>query len=226
MDFATVLTTPFVPPVTVWEHLEARFGPGLSVWEPETFQMELERAGVPWRPGLAAKVLGTQTILTTKDWTYNLDVLFAFAYACDDLPAASDALHYPTPHALAQAVEQITSLHNKPINDDQGFDPDRIDPGIAALFHHEGWVLLPDALSFAQDELSKLTPHDGGLRDEVRRAFDRLRTVDDAEVRRTLKDEPSAAREVQLWLLMDCELELRARRRMQRDLHVRTPQEL
>lgn len=226
MDFALVLATPLVPPSVVWRHLKARFDPGLLVWEPETFQIELERAGVEWTPTLTAKLLGAQTILTTRDWTYNLDLLCAFAYACDDLPAAADAVHYPAPHALAQAVEEIATLHGKPITDDQGFDPDRIDAGIAQMFHHEGWVLLPSSLSFAQDELSRLTPHDGGLREEVQRAWKRLEAVDDEEVRRTLKGEPSSPREVQLWHLMDCELELRARRRMQRDLNVHIPQEL
>lgn len=226
MNFADILATPLLPPVTVWEQLSARFGPGLKVWEPETFQIELERAGVAWTPALAAKILGAQTILVSREWTYNLDVLFAFAYACDDLPAASDHLHYPEPHAIAQAVEQIAALHGKPLNDDQGFDPDRIDPGIAALFHHEGWILLPEILHFAQDELSKLSPDAGQLREEVVRAAARLRSVDDDEVRRTLKDAPSSAREVQLWHLMDCELELRARRRMQQKFHVRSHQDL
>jgi hypothetical protein len=134
---------------SVWKAVEAVLGPWAKGYEVETLAVELGRRNVPWVPSLSAKVLGAQTVLITRDWTFDHDVFFAFALACDGVPADPGSLHHPTPVQLAWAVREIEMLHNGEINSDEGFDPDTIDPAVAAILHTDGWAVPPDPLAFA-----------------------------------------------------------------------------
>jgi len=212
MSAIDVLQHPRVAPSSAWAAVEKLLGQGARVYEPETLEVELGRRGVVWEPPLAAKILGAQTMIVTRTWTWDYDVLFAFALAGSGVPSAADAIHHPEPHDLAWAMREIEVLCGHAPDDDHGFDPDRIDPAIAAVLHHDGWVLAPEALAFAQVALDRLTgPDHAALRNKVAERWSALKAAPEADARRVYAEVPESALRAQLGHLYSCALELSAR---------------
>ena len=83
MNASDVLNDACVEVSMAWRAAEQLLGPTIAAWEPETLRIELERHGVPPTDTLMAKLLAAQTIVATCAWTYDHDVLFAFALACE-----------------------------------------------------------------------------------------------------------------------------------------------
>lgn len=212
MSALDVLRHPHVAPSSAWAAVERLLGPGARVYEPETIELELGRRGVSWEPPLAAKILGAQTVIVSRAWSWDYDVLFAFALAGSGVPAAADAIHHPEPHDLAWAMCEIEALCGLAPDADHGFDPDRVDPAIAAVLHHDGWVLAPEPLAFAQSALDRFTgPDHAALRDKVAERWAALRAAPEADARRVFAEVPESALKVQLGHLYSCALELSAR---------------
>lgn len=171
MDASALFRDPLLAPSVAWEACKRLWGNGISEWEPDTFRAELRHNKIEARPGLMAKILGAQTIATTTVWTSDYDPLFAFALACVDIPSASDAFHHPYSEQLAWAIREVRRLHPLPADlDNEGFDPDEIDPAISCVLAEEGFLLAPAELSFVQDVLDRMTwlPKQ---REEVRAAW-------------------------------------------------------
>ena len=219
MNAAEVLRDPGACLSAVWSCL-AHLLPGSSAWEVETLRIELERRSIPWTEALGAKVLGAQTVTQTRAWSFDHDVLFQFCLACDGIPASSAAIVMPTALQLAWGVDEIRALTELPLGeDDDGFDADTIDPGIAVILHDDGWVVVPDQLAFAQDALSRLdVGEDEALRARVEATWGRLRGLPSDEVRRIVSAAPEDALRAQVARLADVSIETRAlaeRRRSQ-----------
>ncbi len=212
MGALEVLQHPHAACSSAWRAVLKLLGATALAYEPDTLRIELERRGIEWTPSLAAKVLGAQTIQISREWVHNYDVFFAFALAASGVPAASDALHHPSPVDLAWAVMDIEELTGAKLTDDEGFDPDRVDPAIAVVLHDDGWVYTPDSLRFAQDALDLLN-HDPGhtLRDEVAKKWAAVKGLDAETVKRAYGEIPDNAVKVQLGHLYDCATELNAR---------------
>lgn len=211
-----VIKDPHASPSSCWVAVEKLLGPGARAWEPETLHLELERRGIPWDGGVDAKVLGAQTILTTSAWTHDHDVLFAFAVACDGHPAGGAA--HPTPAQLAWAVYEIEALTGGSIGEDEGFDPDGIDPAVALVLHDEGWVVAPEKLSFSQDALSRMNREGERLHKRVTEVWSKIKELPESSLRALIGRAPEDAIGVQIGRLADCDLELRERLR-RRVLH-------
>lgn len=181
MDAKALFADPNLAPSCAWEACKRLFGDGVGEWEPDTFRIELARKGVDARPGLMAKILGAQTVATTRIWCNDYDALFAFAVACQGVPAASDSFHHPTPEQLAWAICEVRRLHPLPADlSNEGFDPDEIDPAVSCVLLDEGFLVAPDELSFVQDALDRMTWNQK-LRDETKAAWARDWSGLDAE---------------------------------------------
>lgn len=204
-----VLANPHAPPSAVWAALGSLLGPGIGVWEAETLQTEVERLGLSW-DALASRVLGAQTVVSSRVWTYDWDALFAFALACDGHDAAGDAFHHPTVLQLSWAVLEIQELTGQEIDHDQGFDPDAVDPAVAVVLHDDGWLLAPEPLSFCQEHLDRMNHATKGLRDRVAAVWKKVSSEDDDGIRRIAEAAPEDAAGVQVRRLADAWLELRA----------------
>lgn len=212
-----VLADPHAPPSCVWAALGALLGPGIGVWEAETLHVEIERLGLPW-DALAAKVLGAQTVVGSRVWTYDWDALFAFALACDGHDSAGDAFHHPTVLQLSWAILEIQELCGDEINHDQGFDPDTVDPAIAVVLHDDGWVQAPEPLAFCQSHLDRMNHTTKGLSERVAAVWKKVSGEDDAGIRRIAEAAPEDAAGVQVRHLADVWLELRARARRRAEM--------
>lgn len=220
MDAAEVLRDPLACASAVWgaaKHLL----PGCEAWEVETLRIELERRGVPWTEAFGAKILGAQTITQTGAWAFDHDVLFHFCLATDGIPANSSAIVQPTVLQLAWGVDEIRTLTGLPLGrDDDGFDSDTIDPGIAIILHEDGWVVAPDQLAFAQDALTRRDASDGALRRRVEEVWGALRDEPCEELRRLVNAAPEDALQAQIARLADVAIETRALAARRRSQHV------
>lgn len=205
MSAKALLQDPCVALSVAWAALEAILGPSVRSYEPDTLRIELERRGIAPMDGLMAKLLAAQTVLTSHAWTYDYDVLFAFALACAGIPSASEAIHHPTPEQLCWGIRELERLVGIGLSHDgdEGFDPDVIDPAVAILLHHEGYVVAPTELRFSQAILSSLSSHDD-LIHEVETAWSTYASANIEVASKAIAALDESACSVQLARLLDC----------------------
>ena len=203
---AEALRDPLVEMSVAWIAAQHTLGLTLPVWESDTIRIELERAKIPATDALMAKLLGAQTVVTGPVWTYDHDVLFALALACDGVPAAAEALHHPTPEQLCWLLKELEALTAHTFTHDDGFDPDTVDPAIAAVLHDEGMAMAPKELAFVQPALDYFIRGDKALAERVAKAWKTAEKVPSDDLRRTLRETPKTALDVQLHRLIECRL--------------------
>ncbi len=208
MTAATVLRDPEVAPSVAWAAVKKLLGPTCEAWEFDTIRIELSRRNIETTEGLMAKVFGAMTVATTNTWTYDHDVLFAFAVACSGVPADGEALHHPTPEELCWAISEIHAIRQKRPDEDEGFDPDTVDPAIAVVLHDDGYIMAPDELKFAQPALDKLNRNGetAELKKEIRDAWKVICEMPVAELHKQLSQLDEEPAEVQIHRLGDCRL--------------------
>ena len=203
MSARSLLSDPGVDLSVAWDACQRVFGKDVLAWEPDTFRIELHRLDVPCTPGLLAKILGAQTLLTTPHWLHDYDVFFAFALACDGVPSASDAHHHPTPEQISWAMREVQHLLGRVPNHDEGFDPDDVDPAIAVVLAEAGFFTAPDEVSFVQPILDRMTFVKEASKKEVISRWETLRDLPITALHRKLDDEPESVVVVQLHRLAD-----------------------
>ena len=143
------LRSPTTCPSVIWKVCQHLFK-DCRDWHADTFALELSRRKIPPSPSLMVRILGAQTVVTTNTWARNYEAFFAFALACDGIPFHGEYVPHPVVAQLAWAVCEIEALREKKPDDDEGFDPDDVDPAIVAVALDEGFAVLPNELSFAQ----------------------------------------------------------------------------
>lgn len=198
------LRDPHVEMSVAWVAAQKVLGLTIPAWEPDTIRIELERAKIPPTDELMTKLLGAQTVATGPVWTYDHDVLFALALACDGVPASAEAIHHPTPEQLCWVVRELTALTDHVFTKDDGFDPDTIDPAIAVVLHDEGIALAPPELAFAQEALDKLLVGDKDLPGKVAKAWADTQKMPMEHLRRMLGKNPKSAVDAQVHRLIEC----------------------
>lgn len=199
-----ILRDPRVEMSVAWVAAQKVLGLTLPAWEPDTIRIELERAKIPPTDELMAKLLGAQTVVTGPVWTYDHDVLFALALACDGVSASGEAIHHPTPEQLCWVVRELTALTDHTFTEDDGFDPDTIDPAIAVVLHDEGLALAPKELAFCQDVLDTLLVGEKDLPARTRKEWKTVEKMPLDALRRMLQGEPKSAVDAQVHRLIEC----------------------
>ena len=203
-----LLKDPQVVTSVALEAAKRLLGPTVEAWEPETIRLELSRRGIHEADSLMGKIMAAVTIKSTRKWVYDHDALFAFAVACCGVPGDSEALHHPTPEQLCWAMREIATLTGHTVDDDVGFDPDCIDPAIAAVLHDDGYVLAPAQLSFVQDSLDHLNKLGdvAAIKKSVKEAWGAIDKIPSWELHKKLDSLDDDAEEVQVRRLGDCKL--------------------
>jgi hypothetical protein len=178
--------------------------------------MALDKLRVPPTAALMTKLLGAQTVVTCAAVTHDHEALFAFALAGDGVAVGYDEFKKPEPEQLAWAVLQIEKLVGKKITEDDGFEPDEIDPAIAVLLNYEGWFLAPEELSFAQVSLEKMSHVDKDVLAKTKKAWDKLSNVSNtSELAEAL---PERVETIQLQRLTDCLTYVKEHRKIEEEL--------
>lgn len=203
MSPADVLRDPRVSPAIAWLALTKLLGPTVDEWEPDAIALDLERHGVTPAAGLMTKLLGAQTVLATGAVTHDHEAFFAFALACDGVAHGYDEFAHPTAAQLAWAVHQVEAIAKKRLTDEEGFDPDEIDPAVAVLLFEEGFFLAPRELDFAQDYLERMTHAPPEKVAAARKVRDKLDELPDNDLRRLASDAPETMLGVQTRRLAD-----------------------
>lgn len=202
-----VLRDPNATVSTAWKALVHLFGPEVEEWEPDTLHIELRRRGVTPTTELMSKLLAAQTVVTTRAWCENYEVLFAVALACDGVPVAPGFPQHPTPEQLAWAVVECASLTGLKLADleNHGFDPDEIDPAVACVLIDEGWHVAPKELSFVDDVMEKMThrAENEASYAEMTELRDAASTMPLSELERVTKETGETDAGVQLARLLD-----------------------
>lgn len=213
MSAKAVLQDPEVAPSVALAALKRLLTPSALGWEFDTIRIELQRRGVEPTDGLLTKLAGALTIANGRQWCYDHDVLFAFAVACSGTPADSEALLHPTPEQLCWGLREITALTGAAITDEEGFDPDTIDPAIAAILHYSGYVLAPEPLAFAQEALDDHNryAHDGDLRKDAKASWRVFNALPVGALRAALEKLDEDPLNVQMHRLGDCKLYVAAK---------------
>ncbi len=207
MDSKALLKDPQVSLSVAWAAFKDLFGDGVITWEPDTIRLELRRRGITDHHGLLSKLLGAQTIITTRSWTYDHDELFAFALACDGVPAAGEMDQHPTPEQLCWAMKEIAALTDDTPDEDHGFDQDTIDPAICVILMDEGMCVPPNELHFCWDVLEQLIDDSHQkLMTSVTGAWAKLKGEPLDVLRREISEMEETAVSVQLSRLADCRL--------------------
>lgn len=202
MGAQDVLQDPDVAVSVAWAAVKQLFG-DVRQWEPEVFDIELRRRHVDVTDGLMAKILAAQTVATGCSWAYDHDVFFAFALACDGIPATSEDIRQPTVEQLAWAMAEINVLVEKPCTVDEGPDPDEVDAAICVVLREEGFVTTPRELDFCHDVMVSMTHGHDDLREKTEKFW---KMVDDFPLERArgeLDRSPETALSVQLRRLFD-----------------------
>jgi hypothetical protein len=220
MDRKTLLADPACCLSVAWKALEKLLGTTALGYEPEVIRIELLRRSIEPTESLMAKLLAAQTILQSWTWVSDHDVLFAFALACDGIPATSGMIHHPTVEQLAWSMRELTALTEKTPNEDEGFDPDTIDPAIAVVLHEDGWVLAPKELGFCQPILDRFTKNETDFTHEVRAAWSDLHDYTTDGLRQKIDGLKENALNIQLRHLAGCRLDLEERERQRAQQHV------
>lgn len=182
--------------------------------EPDTLRIELQRRGVEPTPALMAKLLGAQTVVTTRVWTHDHDALFAFALACDGIAPTPEGVHHPSPEQLAWAMREVTALTSLTMTDEEGFDPDAIDPALAVVLHDAGWIKAPQEYAFCQDVLDGFARDGLELLHAVNAAWAPLARLPLDELHAALAGGAETALNVQLRRLADCRAYVAAREQL------------
>lgn len=196
-----------LPPSVLWTALRRLLGDAITTWEPDTFALELSRRGILPTAGLMTKILAAQTVLTTDVIYHDYEALFAFALACAGIAHVSEQPAHPSPFLLCVAIKEIEALAKKSITDDEGFDPDEIDPAIMGVLLFAGYCIAPEPLSFCEELLGKYSQVKD--REAIRERWHKLRsesTEDLIEVADRLSETTSG---VQLQRLIELTVRLR-----------------
>lgn len=203
MDPKAVLADPRVCPSVALAALGKLLGGDALDWEPDTIRLELSRRKVEPTDALMAKLMGAQTVADNFVWAHEHDVLFAFALACEGVPAYDGSFLHPTPEQLVWAVNEAQVIVGKQLSEDEGTDPDAVDPAIAAVLHEDGWVLAPHPLGFAQHALDWFNRGSETFTKEVRSAWEGFEEMTLDGLRRKISEMPEDALGVQLRRLAD-----------------------
>jgi hypothetical protein len=202
-----VLRNPDAAVSAAWKALVHLFGPEVQDWEPDTLHIELRRRGVTPTTELMGKLLAAQTVVTTREWCSNYEVLFAIALACDGVPVEAGFPQHPTPEQLAWAVNECSALSGLKLVDleNHGFDPDEIDPAVACVLIDDGWHVAPKELSFVDDVMERMTFVDDGeaTYPEIVALRDAASSMSLVDLDRAARDAGETAAGVQLTRLLD-----------------------
>ena len=173
---------------------EMLLGHQIRNWEPESIWLELEDKGVDVPQLNRDKLLAVNSLLIAPAFYWDANIFEKTALAFNNEPVIPELLQEASPGQLSWAVYEAELLMYR-----EGLDPhfDYEPTNYAAVvLHRDGFILAPELLVFAQEELDKLTRGHKDLQDKVKQRWEK---VDKAKLDTLeLEEEPV---DVQLGLL-------------------------
>lgn len=143
------------PAVVVYTAARAFYGPMVAAYEPDSLWMSLDM------PELNRdKLMASLTLQTYPSFYWDFRV---FGHTC--LAFADQAVHtertpQPLPEHIAAGVNEAHILFQLDTDTAPEFD-DEVAAFVAASFAHEGLVVVPPLLEFAEEHLERILPPEG-----------------------------------------------------------------
>lgn len=155
----------------------------LDSFEPETIRADLNAVFPGVSEDVMTDVLAVRTLRTTPDFYEDAQVFEKIVQALNSGPVDFALWQEPMPGEMAWAIEAARQVTH-------GLDPDDDDTEeqaayftrfdrevisyVAVVCQRAGMVFLPEDLSFARDELARITPEHDALRADVARRWGEL----------------------------------------------------
>lgn len=166
-------------------------GPTFMAWEPETVWLELLDHKIDLPPVNRDKLMAVVTLLQTGAFYWDAAVFENTTMAFDHQWSAPEILQEASPAQMVWAVLEANAIRDREGDAEGDFDyePARY---AAVSLHRAGFLLAPDMLEFAQEELDRLNQNGAHaeLRDRVKERWKGLdkNTLGDLELKETPED--------------------------------------
>ena len=141
-------------------------GNGFQAWEPDSIWTELADQGVDPDLVVRDKIMAVLTLLLTGGFYWDAAPFENISLAFNAIPIAPDAIQEASPAQLSWAVFEAQFLMHRENKEESEFDYEPSRYTAAALFR-EGFVVAPEMLDFAQDELDHLNRGNLELKNEI-----------------------------------------------------------
>jgi len=160
---------------------------GCVLWEPESIWSELRDKQVDLPPINCDKFMAANTILYDDLYHYDAAVFENTVLAFSGLPVVSGAVQAAEPHEMSWgAVEAEIFSKHAGNGDEYDYEPVTY---MAISLHRAGFMLAPEMLAVAQDELTRMNTNGDLEVGEIKSAWDEI-TVAQAELLEEQSDTP------------------------------------
>ncbi len=207
-----ILTDSEATATGVFRAAELLLGQQIRNWEPESIWLEMQDNGIDVPTLNRDKLLAVNSILLEPAFYWDAGLFENTALAFNNAPVIPTLLQEASPGELSWAVYEAELLmYSAGLDPHFDYEPAKY---AAVVLHRDGFLLAPELLVFAQEELDKLTRGHKDICEKVKNRWektdkDKLDTLE-------LEEEPS---DVQLALLSSVWLYVHERaKRYQQDL--------
>jgi hypothetical protein len=156
--------------------IRALHGDDVLTWEPETLWLTLERDGIPTDNVERDKIQAARSLVVRPSFYWDNLVFQRTVQALNGQPFSAESIQEANTAHMCWAVYEASVLRNLDPDEKKipEFDED-VQQYVAVCLRREGFVLPPDVLSFAEDNLEKMLPKDAAdLKKEVKQAWGHL----------------------------------------------------
>jgi hypothetical protein len=157
----------------IFEAAKRLLGPSFIAWEPESIWLELDDHNVNMDVVNRDKLLAATTLIQTGGFYWDAAAFENISLAFNDLPVMVDAIQEATPAQLSWAVLETKLLLHRQLQEPGEFDYEPAKYAAVSMYR-TGFVLVPELLEFAQDELDKLNHGNTDLKERIRKRWDSL----------------------------------------------------
>ena len=157
----------------VFRAAQLLLGQQMLTWEPESIWLELETRGIDVSQLNRDKIMSCSTMLQIPAFYWDANMFENVSLAFNDTRVIPESLQEASPAQLSWAVYEVEMLmQSVRLDPDFDYEPKEY---AAVCMHREGLVLAPEILTFAQEELDKLTRGNQDIKGDVE---DRWKEID------------------------------------------------
>jgi hypothetical protein len=161
-----ILNNDLSPATSIFYAARKLLGPTFEAWEPESIWLELQDQSVDLSVVNRDKLLAAMTLLATGSFYWDAAVFENTAMAFSHEWSAPEIMQEASPGQLAWTVCEAEILRHKEGKEEGMFDHEPAHYAAICL-HRDGFIVAPESLEFAQDELDKFNRGHHDLKSEV-----------------------------------------------------------
>lgn len=161
------LTNEHISATALYLSIKKTLGTSFAAWEPESIWMELHDSGIDLPDVNKDKLLAVMTLLSTGSFYWDAAIYENTAVSFDHKWSSPEILQEASPAQLSWAVFEANYLrhHEGLVEGDFDYEPARY---TAISLYRAGFIVAPELLEFAQEELDKLNRGHLELRDGIK----------------------------------------------------------